>query len=173
MTKRSEGPRRNSYQINWLRYAYGWFVFVHVDEASHNGAKISRSEINRKILCCLSFLLSFNSLSSSSVSVCIVQVETPLDEAVKFLTPLKNLVKNKIDTHLLAFEIYFRKGKTSIIKYWAKCINLCAQLAIGRCVRTNQKYRGFQTQCAPILFINLNVCQICAKSRAHERPPPK
>uniref|UniRef100_A0A8C1MMI5 N-alpha-acetyltransferase 15, NatA auxiliary subunit-like n=1 Tax=Cyprinus carpio TaxID=7962 RepID=A0A8C1MMI5_CYPCA len=27
-----------------------------------------------------------------------------------FLTPLKNLVKNKIDTHLLAFEIYFRKG---------------------------------------------------------------
>ncbi len=41
----------------------------------------------------------------------IFKVENPLDEAVKFLTPLKNLVKNKIDTHLLAFEIYFRKGK--------------------------------------------------------------
>ncbi len=40
----------------------------------------------------------------------IFKVENPLDEAVKFLTPLKNLVKNKIDTHLLAFEIYFRKG---------------------------------------------------------------
>lgn len=38
-------------------------------------------------------------------------MENPLEEAVKFLTPLKNLVKNKIETHLLAFEIYFRKGK--------------------------------------------------------------
>uniref|UniRef100_A0A8C2HZ91 N(alpha)-acetyltransferase 15, NatA auxiliary subunit b n=1 Tax=Cyprinus carpio TaxID=7962 RepID=A0A8C2HZ91_CYPCA len=41
----------------------------------------------------------------------LARVENPLDEAVKFLTPLKNLVKNKIDTHLLAFEIYFRKEK--------------------------------------------------------------
>ena len=41
-----------------------------------------------------------------------LQVESPLEEAVKFLTPLKNLVKNKIETHLLAFEIYFRKGTT-------------------------------------------------------------
>lgn len=39
------------------------------------------------------------------------QVEAPLEEAIKFLTPLKNLVKNKIETHLFAFEIYFRKGK--------------------------------------------------------------
>lgn len=38
-------------------------------------------------------------------------MENPLEEAVKFLTPLKHLVKDKIDTHLLAFEIYFRKGK--------------------------------------------------------------
>lgn len=39
-----------------------------------------------------------------------LQVENPLEEAVKFLMPLKHLVKSKIDTHLLAFEIYFRKG---------------------------------------------------------------
>uniref|UniRef100_A0A4W4DVI4 N(alpha)-acetyltransferase 15, NatA auxiliary subunit a n=1 Tax=Electrophorus electricus TaxID=8005 RepID=A0A4W4DVI4_ELEEL len=38
-------------------------------------------------------------------------VENPLEEAVKFLTPLKNLARNKIDTHLLAFEIYLRKEK--------------------------------------------------------------
>uniref|UniRef100_A0A3Q4I3J0 N-alpha-acetyltransferase 15, NatA auxiliary subunit n=1 Tax=Neolamprologus brichardi TaxID=32507 RepID=A0A3Q4I3J0_NEOBR len=38
-------------------------------------------------------------------------VENPLEEAIKFLTPLKHLVKDKIDTHLLAFEIYFRKEK--------------------------------------------------------------
>uniref|UniRef100_H3D472 N-alpha-acetyltransferase 15, NatA auxiliary subunit n=1 Tax=Tetraodon nigroviridis TaxID=99883 RepID=H3D472_TETNG len=41
----------------------------------------------------------------------LVKVENPLEEAVKFLTPLKHLVKEKIDTHLLAFEIYFRKEK--------------------------------------------------------------
>ncbi|XP_018600785.1 N-alpha-acetyltransferase 16, NatA auxiliary subunit-like [Scleropages formosus] len=39
------------------------------------------------------------------------KVENPLEEAIKFLTPLKNLVSDCIDTHLLAFEIYFRKGK--------------------------------------------------------------
>uniref|UniRef100_A0A6Q2YFY4 N(alpha)-acetyltransferase 15, NatA auxiliary subunit a n=1 Tax=Esox lucius TaxID=8010 RepID=A0A6Q2YFY4_ESOLU len=42
----------------------------------------------------------------------LAKVENPLEEAVKFLTPLKNLVKNKIETHLLAFEIYFRKGRS-------------------------------------------------------------
>uniref|UniRef100_A0A8C7XDM9 N-alpha-acetyltransferase 15, NatA auxiliary subunit n=1 Tax=Oryzias sinensis TaxID=183150 RepID=A0A8C7XDM9_9TELE len=40
----------------------------------------------------------------------LVKVENPLEEAIKFLMPLKQLVKEKIDTHLLAFEIYFRKG---------------------------------------------------------------
>ncbi|XP_036310666.1 N-alpha-acetyltransferase 16, NatA auxiliary subunit isoform X4 [Pipistrellus kuhlii] len=37
------------------------------------------------------------------------RIENPLEEAIKFLTPLKNLVAGNIDTHLLAFEIYFRK----------------------------------------------------------------
>ncbi|XP_033890579.1 N-alpha-acetyltransferase 15, NatA auxiliary subunit-like [Acipenser ruthenus] len=41
----------------------------------------------------------------------LAKVENPLEEAIKFLTPLKNLVKKKIETHLLAFEIYFRKEK--------------------------------------------------------------
>nr|AAH57466.1 NMDA receptor-regulated gene 1a [Danio rerio] len=41
----------------------------------------------------------------------LAKIENPLEEAVKFLTPLKNLVKNKIETHLLAFEIYLRKEK--------------------------------------------------------------
>lgn len=40
------------------------------------------------------------------------QPDSPLEEAVKFLIPLKNLVRNQIETHLLAFEIYFRKGQT-------------------------------------------------------------
>lgn len=41
----------------------------------------------------------------------LAKIESPLEEAIKFLTPLKNLVKNKIETHLLAFEIYLRKEK--------------------------------------------------------------
>ncbi|XP_017683293.1 N-alpha-acetyltransferase 16, NatA auxiliary subunit isoform X2 [Neopelma chrysocephalum] len=39
------------------------------------------------------------------------RVENPLEEAIKFLIPLKNLIGDEIETHLLAFEIYFRKGK--------------------------------------------------------------
>uniref|UniRef100_A0A8C4TBB8 N-alpha-acetyltransferase 16, NatA auxiliary subunit n=1 Tax=Erpetoichthys calabaricus TaxID=27687 RepID=A0A8C4TBB8_ERPCA len=39
------------------------------------------------------------------------RVENPLEEAIKFLMPLKNLVTDCIETHLLAFEIYFRKGR--------------------------------------------------------------
>ncbi|KAM8977502.1 LOW QUALITY PROTEIN: N-alpha-acetyltransferase 16, NatA auxiliary subunit [Pelodytes ibericus] len=37
-------------------------------------------------------------------------VETPLEEAIKFLSPL-NLAASNINTHFLAVEIYFRKGK--------------------------------------------------------------
>lgn len=56
--------------------------------------------ISDLLLCCnLNFVFSLK------------QVENPLEEAIKFLIPLKNLVADNIDTHLLAFEIYFRKGK--------------------------------------------------------------
>jgi tetratricopeptide (TPR) repeat protein len=41
----------------------------------------------------------------------LARSENPLDEAVKFLEPLLLLAKNKVNTHLLAFEIYYRKGK--------------------------------------------------------------
>ncbi|XP_053253220.1 N-alpha-acetyltransferase 16, NatA auxiliary subunit isoform X1 [Podarcis raffonei] len=39
------------------------------------------------------------------------RVGNPLEEAIKFLIPLKNLAADNIDTHLLAFDIYLRKGK--------------------------------------------------------------
>ncbi|CAG2177200.1 unnamed protein product, partial [Oppiella nova] len=39
----------------------------------------------------------------------------PLDEAIKFLTPLQMLAANRLDTHLLAFEIYFRKNKVMLM----------------------------------------------------------
>ncbi|KAH0500867.1 N-alpha-acetyltransferase 16, NatA auxiliary subunit [Microtus ochrogaster] len=41
----------------------------------------------------------------------VERVDNPLEEAIKFLTPLKTLAADNIQTHLLAFEIYFRKGK--------------------------------------------------------------
>ena len=37
--------------------------------------------------------------------------EDPLGEALKFLRPLQLLATNEIDTHLLAFEIHFRRKK--------------------------------------------------------------
>ena len=37
--------------------------------------------------------------------------EDPLGEAVKFLRPLQQLASNRLDTHIAAFEIYFRKNR--------------------------------------------------------------
>lgn len=40
-----------------------------------------------------------------------IQVEDPLEQAIKFLQPLQELAWDRIETHLMAFEIYIRKGK--------------------------------------------------------------
>ncbi|XP_074100455.1 N-alpha-acetyltransferase 15/16 [Cotesia typhae] len=39
------------------------------------------------------------------------RVEDPLEQAIKFLQPLQNLAADRIETHLMAFEIYIRKAK--------------------------------------------------------------
>lgn len=39
----------------------------------------------------------------------------PLDKAIRFLTPLKSLATDRIDTHLLAFEVYKRRGKVMLM----------------------------------------------------------
>ncbi|CAD5115063.1 DgyrCDS4078 [Dimorphilus gyrociliatus] len=39
------------------------------------------------------------------------RTEKPLDEAIKFLKPLLSLRPNDLNTHILAFEIYFRRSK--------------------------------------------------------------
>lgn len=41
----------------------------------------------------------------------LARVEDPLEQATKFLRPLQTLSANRIETHLLAYEIYSRKGK--------------------------------------------------------------
>lgn len=40
----------------------------------------------------------------------VLQAEDPLEQAIKFLLPLRTLAADRIETHLMAFEIYFRKG---------------------------------------------------------------
>ncbi|KAF9357803.1 N-alpha-acetyltransferase 16, NatA auxiliary subunit [Mortierella sp. NVP85] len=39
------------------------------------------------------------------------KTEDPLGEALKFLKPLQELAANRIDTHLMGFELYIRKNK--------------------------------------------------------------
>lgn len=41
----------------------------------------------------------------------LVKTETPLDDALKFLNPLRTLSPNSASTHRLAFEVFSRKGK--------------------------------------------------------------
>ncbi|XP_015598705.1 N-alpha-acetyltransferase 15, NatA auxiliary subunit [Cephus cinctus] len=43
------------------------------------------------------------------------RAEDPLEQAIKFLQPLQQLASNRIETHLMAFEIYFRKGRTLLM----------------------------------------------------------
>jgi len=45
----------------------------------------------------------------------LARPEDPLEEAAKFLAPLLTLAANHINTHLLAFEIYLRKGKVLLM----------------------------------------------------------
>lgn len=39
------------------------------------------------------------------------RTDEPLEKAIDFLKPLQQLAKERIDTHLLAFEVYNRKNK--------------------------------------------------------------
>lgn len=41
----------------------------------------------------------------------LARPEDPLEKAIEFLKPLQLLAKDNIETHLMAFEIYSRKGK--------------------------------------------------------------
>lgn len=49
----------------------------------------------------------------------IQQSEDPLEQADKFLQPLQELAADRIETHLMAFEIYFRKGK-KVLEYFER-----------------------------------------------------
>lgn len=53
----------------------------------------------------------------------VFQVEDPLSEAVKFLKPLQTFCSDNIETHLQAFEIYYRKGRLYFILFVENYIN--------------------------------------------------
>ena len=48
-------------------------------------------------------------LNSSLCTILILQVSDPLTQALKFLRPLQDFVPQKIETHLLAFKVFYRK----------------------------------------------------------------
>ncbi|XP_050299947.1 N-alpha-acetyltransferase 15, NatA auxiliary subunit [Anthonomus grandis grandis] len=41
----------------------------------------------------------------------LARVDDPLEQAIKFLQPLQTLARDRIETHLMAFEVYYRKRK--------------------------------------------------------------
>ncbi|CAH1984620.1 unnamed protein product [Acanthoscelides obtectus] len=45
----------------------------------------------------------------------LARVEDPLDQAIKFLQPLQRLANDRIETHLMAFEVYYRKKKVLLM----------------------------------------------------------
>ncbi|XP_068907663.1 N-alpha-acetyltransferase 16, NatA auxiliary subunit isoform X2 [Tenebrio molitor] len=45
----------------------------------------------------------------------LARVEDPLEQAIKFLQPLQTLAMNRIETHLMAFEVYYRKKKVLLM----------------------------------------------------------
>lgn len=50
----------------------------------------------------------------------LAKAADPLEQAIKFLRPLQNLASENIETHLMAFEIYSRKGKPLLMLQSAK-----------------------------------------------------
>ncbi|CAH1159834.1 unnamed protein product [Phaedon cochleariae] len=45
----------------------------------------------------------------------LARVRDPLEEAIKFLQPLQTLAKDRMETHLMAFEVYYRKRKVLLM----------------------------------------------------------
>lgn len=57
-------------------------------------------------------------------------MEHPLEEAVKFLIPLQQLAKTRVETHLLAYEIHSRRSGCgfSVVPFLDACFFLlCAR----------------------------------------------
>lgn len=57
-----------------------------------------------------------------------LQVDDPLDQAVKFLQPLQTLCSDLLETHLMAYEIYSRKGTHTALHVKPKLSTLCTLL---------------------------------------------
>ncbi|CAG9856558.1 unnamed protein product [Phyllotreta striolata] len=45
----------------------------------------------------------------------LARVDDPLEQAIKFLQPLQTLAKDRIETHLMAFELYYRKRRVLLM----------------------------------------------------------
>ncbi|KAH1019985.1 hypothetical protein HUJ04_009721 [Dendroctonus ponderosae] len=45
----------------------------------------------------------------------LARIEDPLEQAIIFLQPLQTLARDRIETHLMAFEVYYRKRKVLLM----------------------------------------------------------
>ncbi|KAJ8980902.1 hypothetical protein NQ317_011202, partial [Molorchus minor] len=45
----------------------------------------------------------------------LARADDPLEQAIKFIQPLQCLAKDRIETHLMAFEVYYRKRKVLLM----------------------------------------------------------
>ncbi|XP_060532517.1 N-alpha-acetyltransferase 15, NatA auxiliary subunit [Cylas formicarius] len=45
----------------------------------------------------------------------LARVDDPLEQAIRFLQPLQTLAQDRIETHLMAFEVYYRKRKVLLM----------------------------------------------------------
>ena len=80
------------------------------NKTSHKGGKADTQGAQNKS----SDSQTDNSASALNPTV-LEHPKDPLEQAIRFLRPLKNLATKQIDTHLLAFEVYRRKNKTLLM----------------------------------------------------------
>lgn len=62
-----------------------------------------------------SYVNAYTKNSNIKLTYPSIQVDNPLEQAIKFLKPLQQLATDRIETHLMAFEIYYRKGENLLI----------------------------------------------------------
>ncbi|XP_043218185.1 N-alpha-acetyltransferase 15, NatA auxiliary subunit-like isoform X1 [Amphibalanus amphitrite] len=112
----------------------------------------------------------------------LVQTQQPLEEAAKLLQPLLQLAQNNIETHLMAFEIYYRKGRILLMLRALKralalapdSARLAAQLVRFRRLlderqaQLSEPVRAVLAEAAPALFGDLSAQQLADRTVAQQ-----
>lgn len=60
----------------------------------------------------------------------LARAEDPLEQAIRFLVPLQTLASKTVETHLMAFEIYSRKGECRLADFGSQTSDMFCLEAI-------------------------------------------